>query len=85
MPTLGELIAGRLAVTGVAPELAARIAALIEQDLHKTGFCVVRTSQLDFITAELVNLTGNLKMLADACVRMEQPWPMPRDNTQGKS
>lgn len=80
MPTLHELIAGRLTATGVSPAMAGRIASLIEQDLHRTGHCVVKTSQLDFITAELVTLHGSMKMLADACVRMEQQWPMPKEH-----
>lgn len=79
MQILHDLIAGRLAATGVTPALAARMAALIEQDLRMTGHCVVKTSQLDFITAELVNLAGSVKTLADACVRMEQQWPMPKE------
>jgi 2-phosphoglycerate kinase len=79
MPTLHELIAGRLTVTGVSPAMAGRIAALVEQDLHMTGHCIVKTSQLDLIVDELTRLQSTAKMLADACVRMEQQWPMPKE------
>lgn len=73
MPTLRASVTARLEATGVSEPVARRLAALIEQDLRKSGYVLVRTAQLDLLTHELSILASGLRTMADACMRLERP------------
>lgn len=71
MTALRAAVTARLQATGISEPIAQRLAGLIEQDMRRSGYVLVRAVQLQFLTSELVVLASSLSTLAEGIQRME--------------
>lgn len=77
--TVGDLIASRLAATGIDTEVARRLATLMEEDFASCGLAVVDSGKLDFLAKELNALQVSMSLLVKTCLKFEQMYPLPKE------
>lgn len=71
MPTVAEIIAARLSSTGMDPAFAARLTALILDDLREAGYGAVQIRQVNCLVDEMIRLESEANLLLEAGQRLQ--------------